>query len=78
MISLGSRWMVDNGESIDVLVDRWFPRLVMFKIITPKLAHEDHSKVSDLIDFFTGGWKVSRVNEVLLPCDAEMVLSLPL
>ena len=42
---LGSRWVVGNGEQIDIWKDRWLPTLDSFKVVSPRTSLES-SKVA--------------------------------
>jgi len=74
----GSRWLINNGDLVDVWADRWILRPSMFKVISPKPSHIQHLQVRDLIDAELGCWWELVINDILLPCDAEIILGMPL
>ena len=78
VILQGSSWLVGNGHSLNIWRDRWLPHPRYFKPITPCGAPYESYKVSDLIDFDNSCWRESLVRLVFLPCDANLILSLPL
>jgi len=45
----GMRWLIGNGESVNVWTDRWLP------------SHLANLKVCDLIDFEEGVWRESFI-----------------
>lgn len=78
VLTRGSRWLIGNGESMDVCTDRWIPRTILFKVISPRPSYIIACKVRDLIDSANVCWNESLVRSLLLPCDADIVLNMPL
>ena len=78
VIKRGLRWIVGNGESIDVSTNGWIPRSSTFRIVSPCLTNLSNMKVRDLIDADNGCWREALVKEVFLGCDYEVILKPPL
>jgi len=78
LILKGSRWLIRNGENIDIWKDRWLPRPRAFRPITPKPSVSAVSRVCELIDTTQGDWNEALIKEIFLPCDSEVILSIPL
>jgi len=78
LVEKGSRWLVGDGDTLDIWHSRWLPRSVTFAPYTPKPLDGSISKVSDLIDYEQGGWKEGLIRELFLQGDAETILDIPL
>lgn len=73
VVERGSRWLVGNGESINVWKDRWVPRPCNFKIITHCGAADPDLRVSNFINADSRTWdRVAVVNTFWL-IDAEKI-----
>lgn len=77
-IKAGSRWLIGNGRKVNIWHDRWLPSPDSFKVISPQRHNTDVEKVAQLIDSEAGTWKADLKREVLLPHEAEIILSIPL
>ena len=73
-----SRWLVGNGKAIKVWSDRWIPRPRTLQVISPRQDQADNIMVSTLIGYNSGSWNLDAAASLLLPCDVEGILSLPL
>ncbi|KAJ8426627.1 hypothetical protein Cgig2_016070 [Carnegiea gigantea] len=73
-----SRWLVGDGSSLNVWDDRWLPRPLSFKPVTPKSIEWSNLKVSDLIDRDSASSKTELVRHIFLECDVKLILSIPL
>jgi len=78
LIVQGSRWIVGNGESINVWTTRWIPRPVSFRPLLCGPDAEPDMRVMDLIDKEGGCWKEDVVRQTFIPVDADIILRLPL
>lgn len=74
----GSRWIIGNGESVNIWQDRWIPTLESFKVVSPRTLVLDSEKVSCLIDKELKTWDSNKVKSYFLPCKAEVILSIPI
>ena len=71
----GSRWVVGNGEQIDIWKDRWLPTPDSFKVVSPCIPVESN-KVSWLLDRESRSWDVDKVRSSFLPHEAETRLGI--
>ena len=74
----GIRWSIGNGESVQILKDKWIPKPNTYKITTPINPLLYNEKVSTLIDKEKAVWKSERINSIFLPHDVDSILSIPL
>ena len=74
----GIRCSIGNGESVQILKDKWIPKPNTYKIMTPINPLLYNEKVSTLIDKEKAMWKSERINSIFLPHDAKSILSIPL
>ena len=70
-----SRWVVGNGEQIDIWKDRWLPTSDSFKVVSLRTTLES-SKVAWLLDKETRSWDVSKVRSSFLPHEANTILGI--
>ncbi|KAJ8422741.1 hypothetical protein Cgig2_015549 [Carnegiea gigantea] len=66
-------WRTSTEEITNIL-----PRPAAFKSITPRCASTGHYKVCDLINYTLGGWCQELIRSIFLPCDADLILNIPL
>lgn len=78
ILAAGTRWCVGNGTRIRVFGDRWLPRPSSFLPLSNPHGFTDDLRVSDIIDWDSGGWDPLLVREILHPSDAELVLQMRL
>ena len=78
IVQQGLRWLVGNGESIQVLGDRWLPSSSTHKVISPKLFLQEDTRVNEFIDPDVAGWKGGALDAVFLPYEAELIKSIPI
>ena len=50
----------------------------MYKVVSPNLFLNGNTQVSDLIDSSSASWKVSVIDVLFLPHEAELIKSIPL
>ncbi|KAK3204934.1 hypothetical protein Dsin_018980 [Dipteronia sinensis] len=72
----GLRWGVGDGNKIRVFKDQWTPRPLSFKPTTHDPGAD--MKVVDLLDNDSRMWDIGKLNEVLLPIDKDIVLTIPI
>lgn len=75
VVVLGSRWVVGNGEQIDIWKYRWLPIPDSFKVVSPCIPVESN-KVSWLLDKETRSWDVDKVRSSFLPHEAKTILGI--
>ena len=56
VISLGMRWKIGNGRSIDIYKDNWLPRKGSAKIVSPRRPELNGAQVAALINPYTHSW----------------------
>jgi len=57
--------------------DRWLPRRYSFKPICLR-GNDKNVRVAELINEELSYWKEEMVREIFLPCDADLILRMPL
>ncbi|KAJ8434389.1 hypothetical protein Cgig2_014236 [Carnegiea gigantea] len=74
-----------EAEEIDNIICNYFaslfsaaPNLDTDEVISPMPIHLTDLKVSDLIEMQSGSWHESMLREILMPCDVEAILDIPL
>ena len=70
--------MIGNGEKVRIWEDRWLPRPYSFRPVTAGRAADPTKRVAELIDKDSGVWKEQVLRASFLPCDVEIIFSLPL
>ncbi|KAJ8441718.1 hypothetical protein Cgig2_019105 [Carnegiea gigantea] len=78
VIVAGTRWLIDNGSSMDIWGSRWLPRPRSFGVITAKPKAPQIMKACDLIDYKRTSWGEELIRETFVPYDTEQILSIPL
>ncbi|KAI9174057.1 hypothetical protein LWI28_011253 [Acer negundo] len=68
------RWSVGDGSSLWVFKDKWIPCPNSFMPIT--LNPGSNILVSDLIDRYRRGWNTVKIDQVLLPIDKVVIISI--
>jgi hypothetical protein len=76
-VKRGHIWRVGNGDSINIWQDPWIPSSPSRMVITPR-GNAVITKVSELIDPYTGSWDVALLNNLLLPVDVGRILQIPI
>lgn len=78
ILKRGVRWVVGNGESIDIWKDPWVPTVPGFKV---QPQHSDNDKpqlVSELIDQNGPKWREEVIEEYFNPQDAREIWKIPI
>lgn len=78
VVEKGSRWIIGNGESVQMWKDRWLPTPDSFKVVSPRIPHADADLVANLIDRERKSWETAKVQSTFLPHEAEVILGIPL
>ena len=78
VISLGMRWKIDNGRSIDIYKDNWLPRKGSAKIVSPHRPELDGAQVTALINPSTHSWDQNMVDQNFLLFEANRIKAIPL
>lgn len=73
----GSRRCIGNGRSVHIWEDGWIPKSESFRVVSPRGPQGEAVMVSDLLDAEKRSWDVAKVKSILLPHEAELVLSIP-
>jgi len=76
VIEQGSRWIVGNGETLNIWTTRWIPRPGSFRPILRFPDAEADMRVADLIDKEGGCWKEDVVRQIFLSVDVDIILRL--
>ena len=67
VIEMGSVWRVGDGKTIQIRKDRWLPKVLCPKIVSPILNLPQNARVSDLINAESHSWKVDLVKQSSSP-----------
>ena len=78
VISMGAKWRIEDGLSISVFSDNWIPGALGRRVISSALAVDANMKVVDSIDTGMGCWKNKKIDECLVPFDAQRIKAIPL
>ena len=78
LVREGAWWRVGNGNSIRVWGDEWLPSFSTYKVASPRMFLHQDTKVNELIDQATGGWKKNVINALFMPFEAEVIKGIPL
>lgn len=78
VVDKGTRWLVGNGESINVWTSPWIPRPRGFRVVTTSGSDNASLKVSHVINNLSREWNKELLYETFLPIDVELILSIPL
>lgn len=57
ILKQGIRWVVGDGESLDIWVSRWLPAPINFRPICRSNNVEGRMKVTEIINRDEGCWK---------------------
>ena len=77
ILERGIRWIVGNGRTVNVCEDKWLPIAISFKVCSPRRQGVDVARV-DLMDCRKGKWDMEKVNNIFLPHEAKVILSIPI
>ncbi|KAL0443984.1 UNVERIFIED_CONTAM: hypothetical protein Slati_2121100 [Sesamum latifolium] len=73
----GCRWRVGSSNSIRIWDDPWIPRPRSCKPITPPPMSPEILKVADLIDPINRDCNVTKVEDLFLSIDRDIILNIP-
>ncbi|KAK3188279.1 hypothetical protein Dsin_027840 [Dipteronia sinensis] len=75
LLDLGTRWRIWTRSSVRIFEDKWLPRPVTFKVITPKV--ENGIWLVRHLRTTSGAWTVSLIKNMFVEVDANAILSIP-
>ena len=70
-MDIGSRWVVGNGESVNIWEDRWIPTSDSFKVVSLRVFMDPEKVLACLLDKDTRSWDVDKVRSTFLPHEAN-------
>ncbi|GAA0163037.1 hypothetical protein LIER_43626 [Lithospermum erythrorhizon] len=73
----GCIWTVDNGVDIWVWKDTWVHKDKVRKLVTPPPLGFENARVSILLDLERNCWDEDLINDLFLPCEAQLILDMP-
>ncbi|KAK2654195.1 hypothetical protein Ddye_014051 [Dipteronia dyeriana] len=76
LIKSGSIWWIGTGSSISIYEDKWLPRPVSFKVISPRVC-DDLVRVNQL-KTVSSCWDVALVKEIFIEENSNLILSIPI
>lgn len=71
-------WRVGNGKSVCIREDKWLLDKICRTVIAPPPSLPPDAKVSSLIDAESATWKVDQVQQLFMPHESKLILSIPL
>ena len=71
IVDIGSRWVVGNGESVNIWEDRWIPTSDSFKVVSLRVFMDPEKVLACLLDKDTRSWDVDKVRSTFLPHEAN-------
>ena len=72
----GLAWRVGNGLSINPWTDKWITGTGVARGLSNDAADDNLLRVSDLIDFNQGCWKVDTITHVVDDAVRDAILSI--
>lgn len=75
IVEVGSRWIIGNGEKVDIWTNRWLSTPDSFKPVSPRIPLEKE-KVSCFLDSETWSWNADKVRHSFLPHEAKVILGI--
>ncbi|KAK3231580.1 hypothetical protein Dsin_003461 [Dipteronia sinensis] len=75
LLEVGSRWRIGRGDSVSIYHDRWIPRPITFKVVSPSMLGDD-AKVAEL-KLLNGSWNEQLIHDSFLPEDVSLILNIP-
>jgi hypothetical protein len=73
----GCIWRVGSGESVNIWNGPWIPSSPNRKILSPR-GNSILTRVSELINPYTGQWDLDIVRDNFHPLDANRIMQIPL
>ena len=58
--------------------DRWLPTSDSFRVVSPKPPQAESEPVTDLIDRDRGCWDATKIRNIFLPHEAQVILAFPI
>ena len=78
VISMGAKWRVGDGLSINVLKDKWLPGALGGCVIGMVQGVDENMKVANLIDARLRCWKNHLIDSCFMPSVATRIEAIPL
>lgn len=78
MLEHGSRWAIGNGEVVRIWKDRWLPRPLKFKILTPAPPALGELMVKNLISAKDMCSKIDLLHQLFAKEEVRYICSIPL
>ena len=78
IIKQGAKWRVGDGSQIRIYDSNWLPGETQGRIQSPPAPSLRNAMVSALIDPLTKCWKVSTIDSLFMPYEAQKVKAIPL
>ena len=73
----GLIWRVGDGSNINIWRDAWIPHGVFHRPITPR-GRTVCTKVSELINPYSGSWDEDLIGDIFWEEDAKNILAIPI
>jgi hypothetical protein len=78
LLTLGYRWRIGDGKSINVWSDPWIRTRNNMKPTTPSPYHLSHLTVSQLFDHQQNTWDLTLLNSIMNTQDVSDICKIPL
>jgi hypothetical protein len=78
LIQNGVIWRIGNGNDVRIWGEKWLLTPSSFSVQTPRSAHSENMKLSDLIDMEERQWNRPLISSLFLPEEAAAIFNIPL
>ena len=78
VISMGTRWRIGDGKSIDIYRDNWLPGKGSAKVVSPHVQALEGAQVAALINPSTRTWNINLLHQHFLSFEANRIKAIPL
>ena len=78
MISMGMRWRIGDGKSIDIYRDNWLPGKGSARVVSPNVQALEGAQVAALINLSTRTWNINLLHQHFLSFEANRIKAIPL
>ena len=76
ILERGMRWKIGNGRTVNFWEDRWLTNAISFKVCNSRRQGVDVARVANVMDCRKGTWDMEKVNNIFLPHEAKLILSI--
>lgn len=76
VISKGARWLIGDGQQVQIWKDSWIPTLPDFKLTRNTSDIPAVALVEDLIDADTKNWNRGLIIKSFIPFEAQLILNI--